>query len=463
MTELCWLSAAGLAAGYREKRFSPVEVVEALLARIERLDPVLNVFIRLDAEAALGAARQAEAEMAAGRVRGKLHGVPVGVKDIIDVAGLPTTCHSKILVGNVATADAQVVARLRGAGAIVMGKLSTHEFAVGGPCFDLPFPPARNPWDRGHHPGGSSSGSGAGLAAGLFPIALGTDTGGSVRHPASACGISGMKPTYGAVSRRGVFPLSFTLDHVGPMARDAEDAATLLGVIAGFDPADPGSAAGVMRAGPSALAGLRVGYVRRWHEVDMPAEADVGAALEGVVATLTAAGAVVRDIELPALSAFNGVNRTILAAEAWSIHAPWLRERPGDYARATRQRLMVGAFVGAGDYVAAQRSRTQLIAAVDAALGEVDVLLTASSLDPACAIDDWGAVERTYGRQARMPFNVTGHPAVSVLSGFSSTAGGGGLPLSAQFVGRAWEDLRVLGVAAGFEAVAGFLGRRPGI
>ena len=168
-----------------------MELLTALLGRIERLDPKLHAFIRLDADAAMDAARAAETEIAAGRVRGPLHGVPVGIKDIIDVAGLPTTCHSKILVDNVAKADAAVVARLRQAGAIIMGKLSTHEFAIGGPSFDLPFPPARNPWNPDHHPGGSSSGSGAGVCAGLFPLALGSDTGGSVRNPASACGIVG--------------------------------------------------------------------------------------------------------------------------------------------------------------------------------------------------------------------------------------------------------------------------------
>ena len=178
-----------------------------------------------------------------GRPRGPLHGVPVGIKDIIDVAGLPTTCHSKILIDNVASADAVCVARLRGAGAIVLGKLSTHEFAIGGPSFDLPWPPARNPWNPDHHPGGSSSGSGSGVAAGLFPMALGSDTGGSVRNPASACGIVGLKPTYGLVSRRGVFPLSFTLDHVGPLTRTVADNALMLEAIAGHDPLDPGSAA----------------------------------------------------------------------------------------------------------------------------------------------------------------------------------------------------------------------------
>src|SRR5690349_18918419 len=199
--------------------------------------------IGLDAAAAMEEATAAEAEIVSGRLRGALHGVPVGIKDIIDVAGLPTTCHSKILIDNVASADAACVARLRGAGAIILGKLSTHEFAIGGPSFDLPWPPARNPWNPDHHPGGSSSGSGSGVAAGLFPMALGSDTGGSVRNPASACGIVGLKPTYGLVSRRGVFPLSFTLDHVGPLTRTVADNALLLEVIAGYDPRDPGSAA----------------------------------------------------------------------------------------------------------------------------------------------------------------------------------------------------------------------------
>ena len=216
MSELHWLSAAEAVRAFAARRLSPVELLTALLARIERLDPTLHAFTRLDADAAMDAARAAEAEIAAGRVRGPLHGVPVGVKDIIDVAGLPTTCHSKILLDNVAKADAVVISKLRQAGAIILGKLSTHEFAIGGPSFDLPFPPARNPWNADHHPGGSSSGSGAGVCAGLFPLALGSDTGGSVRNPASACGIVGLKPTYGLVSRRGVFPLSFTLDHVGP-------------------------------------------------------------------------------------------------------------------------------------------------------------------------------------------------------------------------------------------------------
>src|SRR6202030_2982315 len=314
-------------------------------------DPKLNVFIRLDAEAAMDAARAAEAEMAAGRRRGPLHGVPVGIKDIIDVAGLPTTCHSKILIDNIATADAVCVARLRGDGAIVVGKLSTHEFAIGGPSFDLPWPPARNPWNPDHHPGGSSSGSGSGIAAGLFPMALGSDTGGSVRNPASSCGVVGLKPTYGLVSRRGVFPLSFTLDHVGPLTRTVADNALMLDAIAGHDPADPGSAATSARYFGRMLdrgvRDLRVGFVRHFHEIDKPAHPEVTAAVEDAARVLQAEGAEVRNVTLPSLNEFAAVNRVILCSEAWSIHAPWLRSRPGDYGQYSRQRLMPGAFMNA--------------------------------------------------------------------------------------------------------------------
>ena len=310
----------------------------------------------------------------AGRLRGPLHGVPVGIKDIIDVAGLPTTGHSKILQDNLATADAVCVEKLRGAGAIVVGKLSTHEFAIGGPSFDLPWPPARNPWNTDHHPGGSSSGSGSGVSAGLFPMALGSDTGGSVRNPASCCGIVGLKPTYGLVSRRGVFPLSFTLDHIGPMTRTVADNALMLEVIAGHDPQDPGSAAvpnGHYAAGVERpVRDLRVGFVRHFHEIDVPAEPEVTAALEHVARTLQLEGAEVRDVHLPTLGEFGAVNRVILQSEAWAIHGPWLRERPGDYGQLARRRLMAGAFFTAGDYVQAQRRRLQMIAEVEEALRE---------------------------------------------------------------------------------------------
>ena len=463
MTDLHWMSAASAAKAIAAKELSPVELMAALLARIEQLDPRLNAFIRLDGEAALAAARTAEAAVAAGRLRGPLHGVPVGIKDIIDVAGLPTTGHSKILADNVATSDSVCVSKLRGAGAIVLGKLSTHEFAIGGPSFDLPWPPARNPWNTDHHPGGSSSGSGSGVAAGLFPMALGTDTGGSVRNPASCCGIVGLKPTYGLVSRRGVFPLSFTLDHVGPMTRTVADNALMLDVLAGYDPADPGSAAtrrghygeGLERD----MRGLRVGFVRHFHEIDQPADPEVTAALEHVARTLQLEGAEIRDIHLPTLGEFAAVNRVILQSEAWAIHGPWLRERPGDYGQLARRRLMAGAFFAAGDYVQAQRRRLEMIAAVEEALRDVDVLLCASSMDPACRIDSPADIDRTYPRQARTPFNVTGHPALAMMAGVSVS----GLPLSVQFVGRNFAEETLFQVARGWERAAGTDRKHPAI
>ena len=362
-----------------------------------------------------------------------------------------------------ATADAVCVSKLRGAGAIVLGKLSTHEFAIGGPSFDLPWPPARTPWNRDHHPGGSSSGSGAGVAAGLFPMALGTDTGGSVRNPASCCGIVGLKPTYGLVSRRGVFPLSFTLDHIGPMTRTVADNALMLETIAGHDPLDPGSAPSTPGHYSAALdrgvRGLRIGFVRHFHEVDTPATPEVTAALQHVARTLQMAGAEVRDVVLPTLGEFGAVNRVLLQSEAWSIHSKWLKERPGDYGRFGRRRLMAGAFMSSGDYVLAQRRRREMIAAVEEAFRDVDILLCASSMDPACRIEDTPEVERTYPRQARTPFNTTGHPALAMMSGLSS----GGLPLSVQFVGRYFEEATLFQVAAAWEQASGIDKKHPPI
>ncbi len=461
MTEAHWLTAGEIGSAYAARRLSPVELVRALLDRIAVVDGRINAFIKIDAETALVAARKAEQEIFSGRIRGPLHGVPVGIKDIIDVAGMPTTCHSKILLDNIASQDATVIRRLRDAGAIILGKLALHEFATGGPSFDLPFPPARNPWNIQHHPGGSSSGSAASLAAGLVPLALGTDTGGSVRNPAGACGVVGLKPTYGLVSRRGVFPLAFTLDHVGPMARCVGDTALLLDAIAGHDPADPGSTSVPLRGFASELEhgirGQRIGFVRQFHETDMRAEPDVAAALEEVSRVLTGAGAEVRSVQLPPLQAFGGVQRVIMLAESWAVHAAWLRTRPGDYGALTRRRLMAGAFLSAGDYVRAQQCRAQMIVAVDSALREVDVLLTANAMDPACRIDDADANARTYPRQARSPFSLTGHPALAVMCGISKS----GLPLSVQFVGRAHGEAALLRVAAAYERATEWHTRRP--
>jgi aspartyl-tRNA(Asn)/glutamyl-tRNA(Gln) amidotransferase subunit A len=285
----------------------------------------------------------------------------------------------------------------------------------------------------------------------MFPLALGTDTGGSVRNPASCCGIIGLKPTYGLVSRRGVFPLAFTLDHVGPMTRSVADNALLLQVMAAHDPLDPGSVPSHGRNYGAALGrgvkGLRVGYVRHFHETDLVADEQVAGALDAAAAVFASEGAIIRDVQLPPLGEFAAVNRTILNGEAWAIHADWLRKRPGDYGRLARRRLMAGAFLSAGDYVQAQRRRTQLIGAVQAVLRDVDVLLAASSMDPPCRIDDAEMVEKTYPRQARTPFNVTGHPALAMMSGLSAER----LPLSLQIIGRYHDEATVYQAAAAFE------------
>jgi len=456
------LTLAGAAAAIAARRLSPVEYLDALLARIAAVNPALDAFIRLNEAEAREAARTAEAEIATGGPRSPLHGIPVGIKDIIDLAGHPTTCHSRLCLDRVAAEDARVVAMLRAAGAVFPGKLATHEFAIGGPAFDGPFPPARNPWNRLHHPGGSSSGSGAAVAARMLPAALGTDTGGSVRHPASHCGIVGLKPTYGLVSRRGVFPLAFSLDHVGPLTRTVEDAALLLNVIAGPDAADPGSALRPAEDYARPLAagakGLRIGFVRHFHERDDPAEPRMAAAVEEAARTLAREGAELRDVVLPPLGEFSAVNRTIMGAEAASVHARWLREEPGGYANITLRRLLPGLFLSGADYVTAQRRRAALVAAVEAAFSEVDLLLTASSMDPACRIDDPAEVERTYPRQARTVFNVTGHPAITLMCGLAEPEN---LPLSFQLAGRYFGEAELLRGAAAYERAAPWRDRHP--
>lgn len=463
MTDLHWLTAAEIGAEYAARRLSPVTVVQSLLDRIDALDRKVRSFIKVDGEAALDAARDAEREMAAGRMRGPLHGVPIAIKDNIDIAGMVTTCHSKIMLDNVAREDADVVRRLRAAGAILVGKLALHEFAFGGPTNDAPFPPACNPWNIRYHPGGSSSGSGAALAAGFVPITLGTDTAGSIRNPAGACGVVGIKPTFDLLSRRGVFPLAFTVEHVGPMARTVRDIALSLDVLAQDNADAPnGPTQYGTRFGADldrGARGLRVGYVRHFHEKDMVADPQVSAALDEVVRVLKAEGADVRDVQLPRLQELHGVAGVIWYAETWAIHAKWLRERPEDYTAAARRKLMRGAFLTAGDYVYAQQCRTKMIDAVNAVFRDVDVLVTGSSFDPICRIDDTETYARNYARQGRSPFNMTGHPALAMMAGLSTEK----LPLSVQFVGRHHDELTLLRAASAYERATDWHKRRAPI
>jgi aspartyl-tRNA(Asn)/glutamyl-tRNA(Gln) amidotransferase subunit A len=453
VTELQWLTASEIGAAYAPRRLSPVELVQALLREIEARNPDCGAFIRVDAEGALETARRAEADIFAGRSLGPLHGIPLGVKDNIDIAGVPTTCHSKILLDNIARNDAPAIANLRAAGAIMLGKQSLHEFAFGGPSKELPFPFARHPWNTDYHPGGSSSGSGVALAAGFVPLSLGTDAGGSIRNPAGNCGVVGLKPTYDLVSRRGVFPVAFTLDHVGPMARSVADVALFLDGLVGSH-TERSFGADLERG----VRGLRIGFVRQWHETDMVADPEVMAALDEVERVLRQDGAEVRTIALPRLQELAAVQRIILLAETWAVHAKWLRERPQDYSTPCRRKVMPGAFLSAGDYVQAQQWRGRMIDAVDDAFRDVDVLLTASGMDPPFRIDDGPGLAKTYPRQGRSPFNLTGHPAIAMQSGISKTSG---LPLSVQFVGRAYDEVTLLRVAAAYERVTQWRHRRP--
>ena len=450
-----WRTAAELALGYRKKDFSPVEVTQHLLNRIDALNPKYHAFIEVDHEGALAAARQAEHEIAAGRALGPLHGVPIGIKDIIDIAGQKTTCHSNIMLEHRASEDAQVIRKLRAGGLIFMGKLALHEFAIGGPAFDLPFAPARNPWNLAHHPGGSSSGSGAALAAGLVPLALGTDTGGSIRNPAACCGIVGLKATYELVSRRGVYTLSSTMDHVGPMARTVQDTGLLLNAMA--EPQGDHVAPDYVSDLQRGVKGLRVGYVRHFHETDEVAHPEVAAALDEAAKVLSSLGAIVTDVTLPALNDFLVSQKFLMMAEGWAVHEKWLRERPQDYSQMSRRKLLTGAFVTGAEYVQSMQKRGLLIDAVDRLFSDYDVLLVANSMDPACRIDDEAEVVRTYTRQARMPFNLTGHPALALMTGLSS----GGLPLSMQLVGKSFNEKMVLRVAAAYEQATQWHAKHP--
>ncbi len=461
MTDFAYLTLAEAAALLRDRKISPVEYTEALLARIDRLNGKLDAFLRLTPDIAMADARRAEKEIQAGDWRGPMHGVPYGLKDIIDYEGLPTTGHSKILQDNVAKSDAPVTQKLKAAGGILMGKMSTHEFAIGGPSFDLPWPPARNPWNPDYHPGGSSSGSGSALAAGLLPAALGTDTGGSVRNPASMCGIVGMKATYGQVSRRGVLPLSFSLDHIGPMTRTVTDNAMLLNVLAGHDPGDPASArvdvpdftAGIDKG----VRGMTIGVIRHFYEKDDTCTPEMAKSIEDAIMVLKDLGAEIREIQVDPLQVYAACNRTILVSEAYAIHEKWLQERPEDYGDRGRERILAGAFIRAADYVNATRQRRKLTERFNATIADLDAVVTVSSMEPACRIDDEAEVDRTYPRQARAPFNVTGSPALAVPTGFSSD----GLPLAMQIVGKPFDEATVYRVARAHEAATGWTDKHP--
>ena len=445
----------------RSGAVTSMALTEHALERINTIDPQINSFILLTRESALAEAAAADAAFAKGIDKGPMQGIPHALKDIYGTAGIRTTCHSKVMIDNVPTEDSVVAAKFKAQGAVMLGKLATHEFAIGGPSFDLPFPPARNPWNPAHIPGGSSSGSGAAVAAGIVRMAMGSDTGGSIRGPAGYCGTIGLKPTYGLVSRRGVFPLSYTLDHCGPLSWTVEDAAIAMEVIAGFDPLDPASAdvptpdfRGKLGKG---VQGLRLGLPRHWFAKADGVSAETLRAIDDAAQTLAKLGATIEEIELPDYELYNACGRVILLSEAYAVHEKDFQTRPLDYGLYTYLRISMGAFTSSADLTQAMRLRRELSLALNAKLKHCDALITASTLAPAAAFADADPKSPPNFPIQTMPFDVTGNPAMSIPTGFSAS----GLPLSMQIVGRAFDEPTVLGIGAAFEAATNLHVRRP--
>jgi aspartyl-tRNA(Asn)/glutamyl-tRNA(Gln) amidotransferase subunit A len=462
--DVAQLSIVDAAAAFRAGRYTPLELTECYLERVERLDPQLNSFITVTAEPALAAARLATHELANGTDRGPMHGIPIAYKDLIATAGIRTTSAARIHAERIPDADATVVTALAQAGAVSLGKLNMLESAYG--VVHPDFGPALNPWNLKHSSGGSSSGSGVAVAAGLCLAALGTDTGGSIRNPAAWCGIVGHKPTYGLVSRHGVDPLAWSLDHVGPMTRTVQDAALVLEVIAGFDAADPGSAPrSHFRAAD--LDGVDVSRLR----VGVPksllhggADAETRQVVEQAITALGRCVASVDEVELPSSDDLLATEFVILFAEAASVHQPWLRTRPEDYAPLTRQRLEAGTVIPAIHYLDAQRRRRSLMDEFAKLHERFDAFALPSVPTPAMALDATqltinGEPTDIFHGLIRLtgPFNVTGAPAVSLPCGFSA----GGLPLGLQIAGRRFEDHVVLAVSRAFERAHGQRLRLP--
>jgi len=458
---LAFLTIAEASRLIEQKKLSPVELTTELIRRTQGIDPQLNTYLLLTAERALDQARQAEREIAAGNYRGPMHGVPFGLKDIYSTAGIRTTGHSRICLDTVPTTDATTVKKLYEAGAVLTGKLATHEFAHGGPSFDLPWPPARNPWNREHFTGGSSSGSGAAVAAGLVPAALGSDTGGSIRGPAALCGIVGLKPTYGLVSRHGVYTNSFSFDHAGPMTWTVEDCAIMLQAIAGYDAKDPASAARPVPDYRAALTGdikgLRIGIVRHLHEDDCAVTPEVSAALEQALKVFSLLGATLGEVRLrPALDYYD-VKITIAESELLAVHEHALRTRPSDFGEDFLGRVLPAVLINGRDYIQAQRERRRMVAEMAPVYANYDVLVTATAGGPDPRLESWRTIEFWRRASLTTPFNVTGGPALAQCIGFSSN----GLPLSMQIVGRPFDDATVLRVAHAYEKATPWRKKRP--
>lgn len=464
---LAYLSATEAARLIATRQLSPVELVDACLARIEALNPRLNAFITVTAEAARAGARQAEAEITAGHYRGPIHGLPLAIKDLFATKGVRTTAGSKILGDWVPTYDAAAWERLQAAGAILVGKTNTHEFAFGATTINPHYGPTRNPWDLERLPGGSSGGSAVALAAGLCAISIGSDTGGSIRLPAAVTGTVGLKPTYGRVSRFGVVPLAWSQDHVGPITRTVEDAALVLQAIAGHDARDTASAEIAVpeygRALEGGVAELRVGLLKE--QFELPTDPEVRQTVQSVATTLEGLGARVEEVSFAEHSQALAAASVILFAEGASVHERWLRERPGDYGEDVRLRLEQGSLVTALDYLRAQRARVLVIERFNRLFERVDVVLSPAVPVPAPRIIDEGLISvdgtmldarGALLRNTRL-YDVLGLPAISVPCGFTAA----GLPVGAQLAGRAFDEATVLRVAYALEQASPWRSRRP--
>ena len=459
--EIHFMTVAQLASAIQSKSLSPVEVAEALLRRIEAVNPQLDAFITLLGEQALDGARQAEADIAAGRYKGPLHGVPFGLKDIYDTEGVLTTGHSRTCIDRVPETDATTTARLKAAGGILLGKLATHEFAHGGPSFDLPWPPARNPWRTDSFTGGSSSGSGAAVASGMLPATLGSDTGGSIRTPSGLSGIAGLKPTYGLVSRAGVIPNSFTFDTCGPMTWTAEDCAILLQALAGFDARDPASADRPVPDYRAALTGdirgLRIGAVRHFWEEDLPANEPTRASMEAAIDVFRQLGATVEDVRLEPMQAYTDVKVLIAESELFSIHSAELRKRPEEFGFDFRGRVLPACLITSEDYMQAQKLRRRLVEAMAPAYEKFDLLIAPSTYGPAAPLSDHSTVSFWQKPKITTVFNVTAGPGLALCAGFTEE----GMPLPMQIVGRPFDDATVLNAGYAYESATEWRQRRP--
>jgi aspartyl-tRNA(Asn)/glutamyl-tRNA(Gln) amidotransferase subunit A len=459
-SELHDLTLAQASDLIRARKLSPVELTDTLLARTAALDAQLNAFITVTRELARRQAREAEAEISKGNYRGPLHGIPFALKDIYNTKGILTSGGSRVAIDNVPQEDATTTRRLLEAGAILMGKLQTHEFAHGGPSFDLPWPPARNPWNLEHFTGGSSSGSGAALSAGLVPAALGSDTGGSIRGPASLCGISGLMPTYGLVSRAGVIPNSFTFDHCGPMARTVEDCAILLQALAGYDPRDSGSIEQPIpdyRAGLGHdIKGLRIGVLRHYWEEDLPMPEDVHHAMEEAIGVFRGLGAIVEDARARPVQDGFDVKVIIAESEIFAIHQADLAARPGDFGRDFLGRALPACLFTSIDYVQALREHRRYMAEVKMLFTSHDVLLTCG-LPPAPRLDAYRTVSFWQRSNIFTPSNVARTPALVLCNGFSTS----GLPLGMQVLGRPFDDARVLKAGHAYQQATDWHHRHP--